>query len=448
MLFLKYLLLCGGIGMIVAAIAILARDFYFEMKYRQALASGAAPANAKPDIHWRHSLALALLAWGPILLAMSIVVVPSGMGGVRVSQTSGTLPGTLYPGAHFVTPLAESLALFDTRDQLFTTGTVEDGKSEKRRAERPAPLNVQAKEGLSVGLAITIRYRLDPAHLDYIQANLPQPVETEIVPAVVASAWRELVPNYTVREVFATKREEVRSRAAAVITQKLAADGIVVKEVMLRDIQLPPEYAKGLEDLLLKEQEDDQMGVQTDIQQKQVRISELQAEATKAQQVKQAEGEAQVRVLQAKAEADAMQYTLPLKQKQIEQSKLEAEARKEATVQNAEANAQATIRNAEAMAQAKVLDSKAEMERRKLLADAEADRIRVTAVADAERMRNEGVILKQNPLLINKIIAEKLSDKLQIMMVPSDGKYFFANDVLKSMNMANKNSEAEQGEEK
>ena len=448
MLFLKYLLLCGGMGMIVAAVAILARDFYFGLRYRQSIAAGSAPAPANPEIHWRTSIALALLAWGPILLALSIVVVPSGTGGVRVSQTSGTLPGTLYPGAHFVAPLAENVVLFDTRDQLFTTGSVEDGKSEKRDAEKPAPLNVQAKEGLSVGLAITIRYRLDPAHLDYIQANLPQPVETEIVPAVVASAWRELVPNYTVREVFATKREEVRSRAAAVITQKLAADGIVVKEVMLRDIQLPPEYAKGLQDLLLKEQEDDQMGVQTDIQQKQVRISELQAEATKAQQVKQAEGEAQVRVLQAKAEADAMQYTLPLKQKQIEQAKLESEARKEATVQNAEANAQATIRNAEAMAQAKVLDSKAEMERRKLLADAEADRIRVTAVADAERMRNEGVILKQNPLLINKIIAEKLSDKLQIMMVPSDGKYFFANDVLKSMNMANKNSEADQGEEK
>jgi regulator of protease activity HflC (stomatin/prohibitin superfamily) len=448
MLFLKYLLLCGGIGMIAFAAIVLARDFYLGMKSRQSLAAGITPEKARPEIHWRNSLALALLAWGPILLALSIVVVPSGMGGVRVSQTSGTLPGTLYPGAHFVIPLAGSLALFDTRDQLFTTGSVEDGKSEKRHGEKPAPLNVQAKEGLSIGLAITIRYRLDPKHLDYIQANLPQPVETEIVPPVVASAWRELVPNYTVREVFATKREEVRSRAAAVITQKLAADGIVVKEVMLRDIQLPPEYAKGLEDLLLKEQEDDQMGVQTDIQQKQVRISELQAEATKAQQVKQAEGEAQVRVLQAKAEADAMQYTLPLKQKQIEQSKLEAEARKEATVQNAEANAQATVKNAEAMAQAKVLDSKAEMERRKLLADAEAERIRVTAVADAERMRNEGVILKQNPLLINKIIAEKLSDKLQIMMVPSDGKYFFANDVLKSMNMANKSSEADQGEEK
>src|SRR5581483_344461 len=114
MLFLKYLLLWGGIGMIAAAAAILARDFYLEIKYRQSLVTGATPASARPEIHWRNSIALLLLAWGPILLALSIVVVPSGMGGVQVSQTSGTLPGTLYPGAHLVTPLVGSVVLFDT----------------------------------------------------------------------------------------------------------------------------------------------------------------------------------------------------------------------------------------------------------------------------------------------------------------------------------------------
>jgi len=449
MVLFKYLLLLGGTGMIGAAVAVLSLDLYRISQHRQLTATPGASIPPAQEAHWRAVLALALLAWGPIILAMGIVIVPSGTSGVRVSQTGGTEPGTLYPGAHFVTPLAENVILFDTRDQLFTTGALEDGKSRSAKA-RPGDdlLGVQSKEGLSLGLAITIRYRLDPKHLDYMQANLPQPVEREIVPPVVASAWRELVPNYTVREVFATRREEIRQKAANVIAQKLAADGIIVKEVMLRDIQLPPEYARGLESLLLKEQQNDQMGVQTEIQEKQVRISELEAEATKAQQVKQAEGEAQVRVLQAKAEADAMQYTLPLKQKQIEETKLEAEARKEATVENADANAQATVKNAEAMAQAKVIDSKAEMERRKLLAEAEADRIRVTAAADAERMRNEGAVLKQNPLLINKIIAEKLSDKLQIMMVPADGKFFFANDVLKSMNMANRSSEADQTEEK
>jgi regulator of protease activity HflC (stomatin/prohibitin superfamily) len=358
------------------------------------------------------------------------------MAGVRVSQTSGTLPGTLYPGVHLVLPLVEDVALFDTRDQVFTTGVLEDGKNAAANVSgRSQLLDVQAKEGLTLGLAITVRYRLDPKRLDYIENNLPRPVEKEIVPPVVASAWRELVPNYTVRDVFSAKREEVRGRAAGVITKKLAEDGIVVKEVMLRDIQLPEEYAKGLETLLLKEQENDRMSVETELKQKQVKIAELEAEANKVQQIKEAEGQAQVHVLQAKGEADAMQYTLPLKEKQIQQSKLEAEARKEATLQNAEAEAQA-----------KVIDSKAETERRKLLAEAEANRIRVTAAADAERMQSEAVILKENPLLINKIVAERLSDKLQIMMVPADGKFFFANDVLRSMSAGSQATQSEQAE--
>jgi regulator of protease activity HflC (stomatin/prohibitin superfamily) len=433
MLALKNLLMAGGIGMIVAAVGILGYDLYREVLYRRALATPGTVAVAVVA-RWRMSLALAMLAWGPLLLALSIVVVPSGMAGVRVSQTRGTETGTLYPGAHLVTPLFEDVALFDTRDQIFTTGmSEEENAGSKKPSSSPKEkfLNVQAKEGLTLGLAITVRYRLDAKRLDYIEGNLPRPVEKEIVPPTVASVWREIVPNYTVREVFSSKREEVRRQAAGMITQKLAADGIVVKEVMLRDIQLPAEYAEGLQALLLKEQENDQMAVETELKSKEVRIAELEAEALKARQVKAAEGEARVRVLRAKSESDAMQYTLPLKQKQIEQSRLEAQARKEATIQNAEGEAQA-----------KVIDSKAEGERRQLLAVADAERIRITAVADAERLQSEANILKGNPLLINKIVAERLSDKLQIMMVPADGKFFFANDVMRGIGMANQSDQA------
>jgi regulator of protease activity HflC (stomatin/prohibitin superfamily) len=457
MLALKYLLITCGLGMMAAAVCILTYDLYREMLYRRSLETpGGAVGTAPVSVRWRTSLALAMLAWGPLLVAFSIVVVPSGTAGVRVSQMSGTVPGTLYPGAHMVMPLVEDVALFDTRDQIFTTGGSEDRKPTATGLPKKMQLlDVQAKEGLTLGLAITVRYRLDAKKLDYIQGNLPRPVEQEIVPPTVASVWREIVPNYTVRDVFSAKREEVRQRAAGLITQKLAADGIVVKEVMLRDIQLPPEYAKGLEALLLKEQENDRMGVETELKGKQVRIAELEAEAAKVQQVKQAEGEAQVHVLRAKGEADAMQYTLPLKEKQIQQSRLEAQARKEATIQNAEAEAQAKEIDskaegerrkllADAEAQAKVMDSKAEGERRRLLADADADRIRVTAVADAERLHSEAAILKDNPLLINKIVAERLSDKLQIMMVPSDGKFFFANDVLRGMDLASQSKQGEQ----
>jgi len=159
----------------------------------------------------------------------------------------------------------------------------------------------------------------------------------------------------------------------------------------------------------LKKQENERLTVEVEVKQKEVKTAELEAEAEKARLVKQAEAQAQVVVLQAKAQSDAMQFTLPLKQKQIEQTRLEAEAR----------------------AQAKVIDSKAELERRKLLNLAEGDRVEVLSKADAQKLRLEAGVLKENPLLLQKIIADKLSDKVQIMMVPSDGKYFFANDLLR-----------------
>src|SRR5208283_4152629 len=311
-------------------------------------------------VRWALAQKLALAGILPVLLALSITVVPDGFAGIRVSQLSGIRTGTLYPGVHLQTPLIDSIVLYDTREQVYSTAARADAK--------PAGevLTVQAREGLNLGLAVTVRYRLDPSRLSTIHQNLPQPVNEQVVGPVVSSIYRQLAPNYVTREIFAVKREELRSQAADAIKTRLASDGILVREVLLRDIQLPADYAKGLEGLLLKEQENERLGTEQEI-------------------------------------------------------KLEAQARKEATLQNAEA-----------AAQAKIIDSKAEVERQKNLSDAEANRIRVTAAADAERMKFEATVLKQNPMLIQKIIAERLSDKLQIMMVPMDGKNFFASDVMRS----------------
>jgi regulator of protease activity HflC (stomatin/prohibitin superfamily) len=429
MVALKILLMIVGIVLFGSASALVAYDVYMATRLRrlllQSAGEGTAATQPRPfgSVRWTLAQRLALAAILPILVALSITVVPDGFAGIRVSQLSGVRPATLYPGVHLLTPLIDSVVLYDTREQVYSTAASPGSKSSAE------VLTVQAREGLNLGLAVTVRYRLDPSRLAGIHQNLPQPVSEQVVGPVVSSIYRQLAPNYVTREIFAVKREELRTQAADAIKTRLATDGIVVREVLLRDIQLPPDYAKGLEGLLLKEQENEQLGTEQEIKAKEVKIAELEADAQKAREIKQAEAQAQVRVLQAKAESDAMQYTLPLKQKQIEQTKLEAAARKEATLQNADA-----------AAQAKIIDSKAEVERQKNLSDAEANRIRVTAAADAERMRYEAAILKQNPMLIQKIIAERLSDKLQIMMVPMDGKNFFAADVMRSAFQNNLNS--------
>jgi regulator of protease activity HflC (stomatin/prohibitin superfamily) len=432
MLLLKFLLLAGCFGLLVCAAALVLYDIYLGYELGRLFRRGdqieplppsASPSrptreaspSPRPGVRWLTAGRLAAVGAFAGLIGTSILVVPSGKAGVRVSQISGVEPGTLYAGTHFILPLIDHLELYDVRDQIFSTAALEV------RGQNLEVLTVEAREGLPVGLGVTVRYRVDPRRLGYIQANLPQPVESEIVAPVVLSAFRELAPNYIVRDIFSLKQAEFGERAAQLITTRLAGDAIVVKEVLIRKIELPDDYSKGLEDLLMKEQEDDRTSVEAEIEEKRVKIASSQAEAAKIRDIKRAEANAQSEVIMAKAQSDAMQYTLPLKQKQIEQSRLEAEARKEATIENAEAEAQA-----------KVIDSKAEQQRENLLAESEANRIRVTSQAAADQMQLEAAALKQNPLLVQLTIAQRLSDKVQIMMVPNDGKFFFANDVLRS----------------
>ena len=308
MLLLKYLLFAIGAGLLLGAVTLIAWDVFAAIQLRRLIAAGGT--GTPRHIRLRLSSRLAAIALLPLLLSQSIAIVPSAMAGVRVNQISGAISGPLGPGVHFIAPLVSSVALYDAREHVFTMLAEEVREPQKKEtpaAETPkaAVLRVQAKEGLPFGLAIAVRYRLDVKRLEYIHANLPQPIETELVAPAVASAFREVTPNYSVREVFATRREEIREKAAKQIIEKLGADGVLVREVLLRDIVLPAEYAKGLEGLLLKAQESERLAYEIEIKQKQVRTAELEAEADKLRQVKRAEAEAQVRVLQAKGEADA-----------------------------------------------------------------------------------------------------------------------------------------------
>src|SRR5215472_15903426 len=104
MLTLKYLLESVGFALLAAGAAIVIYDL---IQRRQPRA--------------RESARLAALGLIPLLAGISIVVIPAGMAGVRLSQLSGTLPGTLYPGLHLVFPLAQDVARYDTRDQIYQT---------------------------------------------------------------------------------------------------------------------------------------------------------------------------------------------------------------------------------------------------------------------------------------------------------------------------------------
>src|SRR5262249_23697652 len=121
MLFLKYLLLAGAVGLFAGGIGLIGSLFYFVIQNRR------RPEGEREEIsseRKKHTFLMAarISAAGflCVLLSQSVVVIPSGMAGVRVSQISGTLPGTLYAGTHFVLPLVQYVETYDFPQNLFS----------------------------------------------------------------------------------------------------------------------------------------------------------------------------------------------------------------------------------------------------------------------------------------------------------------------------------------
>jgi len=222
---LKWLLMAAGVAMFGTAAGVVAYDVYLAMQFQKLMGSGelgaAGQAGPRRPMRWPLAKKLFGWAWAPLLVALSMVVVPEGSGGVRISQISGVQQGTLYPGIHLIVPLVQRVAVYDLRDHLFTTTAALDA------ASKSEILTVQTREGLTIGLAISVRYRLNPQRLGYIHANLAQPVDSEIVAPVVSTAFRDLAPNYVVREVFASKRDAFVRYAQTILAERRPGDQVL-----------------------------------------------------------------------------------------------------------------------------------------------------------------------------------------------------------------------------
>ena len=112
-----------------------------------------------------------------------------------------------------------------------------------------------------------------------------------------------------------------------------------------------------------------------------------------------------------------MKHVLPFKQKQIEQRTLEAEADKVSR-----------IRSAEGLAQARRIEAAGEADSRRNLADAEAYRQDNLGKIASAQMARDGALITKHPLLIQKTMADKLSDKIQVIIAPppADGGFIGA----------------------
>ncbi len=331
-----------------------------------------------------------------------------GEVGVRINRFTGDI-SEWREGNVLVLPGLHDIRVFALRDQTYQPEQI-------RRAEGAAPL--QSVEGLSFGVDLSVGYALDATKLRATSKTLPDNISGEVVEPAVQGVIYKVFARYTVREIFSTKRVEIQQAIEKELADKLAADGLVLRAVQMGKVDLPADYRRGMNGLLAEELATEKMRYTLELKDKRVKEIALDGEAEKVRREKAAEASAREQIIAAKGQEEAMKHVLPFKQRQIEQRQLEAEADK-----------QSRIRVAEGSAQARRVEAGGEADARQKLADAEAYRVERVGKSNAEQMAREGALVTQHPLLIQKTLADKLSDKVQVIIAspPADGGFIGAN---------------------
>ena len=367
----------------------------------------------RASIDWRKSalpIAIVAVATGSAaLLALHPPLQGVGRGevGVRTNRLTGTVT-EWGAGSVLVLPGLQQMRVLSLRDQSWRA-------AQMASAAGPAPL--QSVEGLSLGADLTVRFAIDPLKVGALAKSMPDNVAGEIVDPATQGVVYKVFARYTVREIFSTKRAEIQAAVEAELRPRLAADGVLLRSVQIGKIDLPADYRRGMEELLAEELAGEKMKYTLDLKEKQVKETELKAQAEKVRREIGAEAAGREQVIAAKAQEEAMKHVLPFKQRQIEQRQLEAEAEKVSR-----------IKAAEGAAQARRIEANGEADARQKLADAEVYRMDKVGKSNAEQMGREGALLSRHPLLIQKTMADKLSDKVQVIIAApgTDGGFIGA----------------------
>ena len=343
------------------------------------------------------------------VLARPIRSIPPGEAAVRVNRITGGVT-VLDEGWAVVLPGIHEFRTYPLHDQVYRPADA---------AKVSGSGAYQSSEGLTIGIDVSVRWALDPDHMTAAERLRPERLEAELVSPTVDAVLHKTFAQHTVREIFATQRAQIQKAIQDELAKAMDADGILVKTVAIGSVDLPAQYKQGLEALLTEELSADKMRFTLELKEKEIKQAELEGAADEVRREKAAEAAGQEQVIAAKAQAEAMQHVLPLKEKEIEEKRLEAEAAKVTRVKEAEGNAEA-----------RVIEAGGEAESRRKLADSDAYRLDVTGKATTEQMAREAALIQKNPLLIQKTLADKLSDKIQVIIAPPQVGGFFASGLL------------------
>jgi regulator of protease activity HflC (stomatin/prohibitin superfamily) len=190
-----------------------------------------------------------------IIAAIVASVVQVNPGEVGVQKLFGKVNNqVLESGLNMINPLVE-VVTFDIRTQNYTMSSVHD---EGDKAGDDA-IRVLTADGLEVVIDLTVLYKIVPSEAPRILKEIGTDYRNVIVRPICRTKIRDNAVYYDAVALYSTKRDEFQVRIFQTIEKNFKERGLVLEQLLVRNITLPASVKTTIESKINAEQDAQKM---------------------------------------------------------------------------------------------------------------------------------------------------------------------------------------------
>jgi len=180
-----------------------------------------------------------------IALVQSAIIIQAGH--VGVVKRLGAVRSELAPGMHFIVPWIDRVILYPTIKKTYEASDV----PRESRADFPDMIiTALTSDGQQIRVGITARFMIQAGKAAWILQNLgtEQDYVEKIVKTEIRGSGRRVPTKFAAFDLYTRKSYEAQQVLFDEISPKFKENGLILDELVLRNITFTPEYAKTLEE--------------------------------------------------------------------------------------------------------------------------------------------------------------------------------------------------------
>jgi regulator of protease activity HflC (stomatin/prohibitin superfamily) len=179
------------------------------------------------------------------LVVQSLVTVQAGT--VGVVKRLGAVRQEFAPGLHLIIPFIDKVVIFPTLKKTYEASDTPQAS----QADYPDIIvSALTSDGQQIKVGVTARFMIQPGKAAWILQNLGSEREfvEKVVKTEIRGSGRRVPTRFASYDLYTKKSYEAQQALFDEIAPKFEANGLILDEIVIRNITFTPEYAKTLEE--------------------------------------------------------------------------------------------------------------------------------------------------------------------------------------------------------